>query len=437
VRFRLHVRMSSILLLTLVPGAICPAQNVQVHPRPGLRAAAPLGESGAPIPVSPGDWSQLSKFVALPDAPINFFGSAVGVSGDTVVVGVSPDYTNPVAAYFFLKTAQGWRNGTPVAALGLPFPINSFNAPLAIDGDTVVIGLPAENYGYPSYAYVYVKPPGGWTSMTPTAILTPSDSVDGYFGQSVSISGNTIVVGDSGYNSSAGAAYVYVKPAGGWADMTQTAKLTASDGVLNDELGFSASVSGRTIALGAPQDFGFSASGKAYVFVEPAAGWTDMTETAELTVPGAQGGAEIGWSIALDGNVVVTGSPDISSSGAAYVFEKPASGWTDMTETATLLPGDVLPRYSDFGVSVGVSGKIVVVGAPGRGRAPNTEEGGIYVFEEPAGGWQNMSGRTVLTGSDARYYAFLGRSVGISGKVVVGGAEFFFAPGAAYVFGLP
>ena len=59
-----------------------------------------------------------------------------------------------------------------------------------------------------------------------------------YFGISVAISGDTVVVGaasdDIGANLNQGSAYVFVKPAGGWADMTQTAKLTASDGAAND-----------------------------------------------------------------------------------------------------------------------------------------------------------------------------------------------------------
>jgi hypothetical protein len=176
-----------------------------------------------------------------------------------------------------------------------------------------------------------------------------------------SVSGDAIVVGDRGYGSNAGSAYVFVKPAGGWTNMTQTAELTASDGILNDELGYSVSISGTTIAAGAPQLS--SGSGKAYVFVEPATGWTNMTQTAELTVPGAADGAFLGLTISVNGDVVVAGAPSEFFPGAAYLFQKPSTGWTNMTETATLLPGDTLRgQYTGFGSPVSVGGKIVAVG---------------------------------------------------------------------------
>jgi hypothetical protein len=429
-----RIAVSSLIVLSLMlgMGAISLAQ-IQVRPRPRPR---PLHQhaQGAPVMPSPGNWSQLGKFVSGQGTFGEYYGSAVGVSGDTVVVGGSPTYSNTRVAYVYLKTAQGWVDTLPVAALSLPAQVNGFFAPLAIDGDTVVVGIASLNSGDPSYAYVYVKPPGGWKDMKPTATLTPSDSLDGYFGMSVSISGNTIVVGDSGYESTVGAGYVYVKPSSGWADMTETGKLTASDGLLNDELGISASISGSTIALGAPQRFG--GTGKAYVFVEPAAGWTNMTQTAELTVPGAQESAEIGSSIAVSGNTALVGAPALSGDGSTYIFEKPASGWANMTETATLLPGDSA-QTSYFGNAVGLSGKIAIVGAQRRSIGVMTVEGGIYVFQEPNGGWKNLSSATVLTGSDARYYSFFGQSVAIDGKEIVGGAPLFLRAGEAFIFGLP
>ena len=104
--------------------------------------------------------------------------------------------------------------------------------------------------------------------MTQTAKLTASDALpDDGFGDSVSISGNTVVVGGSD------AAYVFTEPDAGWANMTQTAELTVSPG----SPGYSYSpvaISGDTIVVGAT-----------YVFSEPPTGWTNMTQTAELTPP--------------------------------------------------------------------------------------------------------------------------------------------------------
>jgi hypothetical protein len=164
-----------------------------------------------------------------------------------------------------------------------------------------------------------------------------------------------------------------------------------------------------------------------------------MTQTAELTVPTAPEGSEIGFSVFTNDSWVVAGAPSVENdgfSGSAYVFSKPASGWSDMTATATLTPADQRPD-SEFGWSVSGSGNFAVVGSPRRGAPPFGLEGGVYVFEQPASGWQNMAGLTVLTGSDARNTSYLGDSVAMSGNVVVAGEQNPYTAGAAYVFGLP
>ena len=103
---------------------------------------------------------------------------------------------------------------------------------------------------------MFTEPGSGWANMTQTAKLTASDGAAGDdFGYSVSISGNTVVVGASratvGGNSGQGAAYVFTEPGSGWANMTQTAKLTASDGAADDDFGDSVSISGNTVVVGA------------------------------------------------------------------------------------------------------------------------------------------------------------------------------------------
>jgi|ERR1022692_961213 hypothetical protein len=423
----------SILLLSCGFSILCSAQGLP--PGPNARGKQLQENIGTP---SPGDWQQLVKLVSSAGNPTFFFGNSAGISGDTVVISASPGDLSAIAGWVFVKSAQGWANTVPVGGLKLPGSI-VFMTYAAIDGDTVVIGAPSLDPGSPSYAYVFVKPATGWTNMTPTAVLTPSDSMDGYFGESISVRGDTIAVGDPGFESSPGSVYVYTKPAGGWANMTQTAKLTASDGMINDNLGQSVSVHGTTIAAGAPQNEEYDLAGKAYVFVQPAGGWTSMTQTAELTVPAAPEGSDIGTSIYANDSWVLAGAPSFGNSGfsgSAYIFSKPASGWANTTATAMLTPGDPRPD-SEFGWSVSGSGNIAVVGAPRRGAPPFEIEGGVYVFKEPASGWQNMTGLTVLTGSDARSDAWLGESVAMSGNVVVTGEQNPYTTGAAYVFGLP
>ena len=104
---------------------------------------------------------------------------------------------------------------------------------------------------------MFVKPASGWTNMTETAKLTSRDAKCYYFGDSLAISGRTVVVGCPAArlpNLNQGAAYVFVKPMKGWETTSRyTARLTASDGQGFDELGTGVAVAGDTIAAGAIQ----------------------------------------------------------------------------------------------------------------------------------------------------------------------------------------
>lgn len=430
-----NAQMAGILPVWLILGTLCAGQKIPVIPRasaPGLAAAA----GSAPVNVSPGNWSQLAQLV--PPGCCTGLQNEVALSGNVAVLTLVP-FESTKVAQVFEKTALGWRNNSPVGTLSGPVPEEPIFAPVGIDGDTIVVAGYTASSQNPGYAFVYVKPAGGWGNMaSPTAILTSSDrSPD--FGGSVSISGDTIVVGEDGYQSGTpGAAYVFVKPAGGWHNMTETAKLTSSDGINTDLLGWSVSVSGQTIVAGAPQ-FGnilHPGPGKAYVFVEPSGGWKSTTQTGKITGSDSVQGDAFGFSVSIDGDVVLTAAYVRNKFvGEGYIFQKPASGWTNMTQTAVLTSADA--SVSEFGWAVAISGNLAVIGAPVRGGPPNAWEGGLYIFKEPAAGWQNATSSVVLIGADAHFYDELGYTVAISGETVLGGAPYRPTPGNAYLFGLP
>jgi hypothetical protein len=289
----------------------------------------------------PGGWAdgtETAKLTASDGAMFDEFGSAVSVHGATIVVGARyADNLGPGhqgAAYVFVKPPGGWTTGTETAKLtasdGMPSDLLG-GASVAVSGDVVVAGAPGKDASTPSEgaAYVFVKPPAGWADATQTAILRPlTPNVLAEFGKSVAVSGDTVVVGAWGATvggiQSQGAAYLFVKPPGGWASMTETGKLTASDGAATDFLGVSVGISGDTVAVGSYQDdIGPASSrGSAYVFTRPAPGWSDMTETQKLVADDGAAGDEFGFGVALDAGTVVAGShySFANNEGAAYVF---------------------------------------------------------------------------------------------------------------------
>jgi hypothetical protein len=434
-----------------------------------------VADAGARYPVVVDPFVQQAKLTASDGVSGDELGFSVSVSSDgsTIVAGVpyalvgSNGY--PGAAYVFVKPMGGWANMTETVkltasdgesddSLGLSVAVSS-------DGSTIVAGAPNATIGsnpYQGAAYVFVKPGGGWANMTQTAKLTASDGAvkDGLGSVGVSSDGSTIVAGAPfatiGSNASQGAAYVFLKPTGGWASTSAfTAKLTASDGASGDYLGYSTGVSGdgSTIVAGA-LDVTLGSNpgpGAAYVFVRPRAGWSNTsTFTAKLTASDGVGENELGESVGVssDGRTIVAGAYTAtvgsnSGQGAAYAFVMPSSGgWVSSNETAKLTASDGEP-YDGLGFSVGVStdGGTIVAGAPFATIGTTSRQGAEYVFVVPgSGGWVSGNEIAKLIASDtpnSRNHAVFGFSVGVSGDgeaIESGAPGADFSRGTAYVF---
>ena len=267
-------------------------------------------------------------------------------------------------------------------------------------------------------AYVFVRKGGRWNTMTQTATLTASDGSSLY---SAAISGNTIVAGSIGANNSAGAAYVFTEPSGGWVDGTETATLTASDAGAGNFFGYSVAIAGNTIAVGSFQNDSVGITypvgpGKVYEFTKPSAGWSSMTETAELSASDGVIGDDLGYSVAVLGGTIVAGAPNATVDGneiegAVYVFEKPSSGWKTATETAKLTASDGT-AISVVGFDVGISGDNIAALAFNQ----------VYIFTRPAGGWVSATQTAEL--QDPSGFTFALQSAAICDQYVLVGDWF-------------
>jgi len=322
---------------------------------------------------------------------------------------------------------------------------DAFGNSIAISGDTIVVGAP---FARPAAVYVFVKPASGWAD-TPVfdAKLTASDGVpsDG-FGQSVAVSGDTVFVGASQLNSgSKGAAYVYVEPASGWASTSAfDAKLTAFDGSTGDGFGATLAVSGDTIVVGAfNAEIAAGRRGALYVFEMPASGWASTSAyEARLTASGGGVGDAFGSSLAVSGDTVVGGAPGAESGrGAAYVFMKPVSGWSSTSSFAAKLTASGGEFGDGYGQSIAISEEAAVVGAPFARVGSNAAQGVVYVFEKPDAGWASTSAFDAkLTAADGAAQDFFGLPVALSGRTVAAGAPAEIGldrPGSVYVFVRP
>ncbi len=231
---------------------------------------------------SGGVWTLQQKLTASDGAGGDEFGFSVAISGDTAIVGAYQDDTpggnNAGSAYVFSRSAGVWTLQQKLTASDGAV-LDRFGWSVAISGNTAIVGVLYGNTpgGETGSAYVFTRSAGVWTQQQE---LTASDGAEGdEFGISVAISGDTAIVGADGDDTpggnSAGSAYVFSRSAGVW---TQQQKLTASDGAAGDLFGYSVSISGDTAIVGAIFDdrSGESNAGSAYIYNNPCASPTPL-----------------------------------------------------------------------------------------------------------------------------------------------------------------
>jgi hypothetical protein len=345
------------------------------------------------------------------------FGSSVAISGSAIVVGASGHANSAGRAYVFTTAATGWQQTAELKGSDT-IRGDDFGESVAISGSAIVVG--AAGHANAGRAYVFTKAATGWQQ---TAELKGSDTIRGdAFGESVAISGSTIVVGALRHAKSAGRAYVFTKTATGW---QQTGELTGSDTTADDMFGLPVAISGSTIVVGA---YGHAdEAGRAYVFTKAATGWQ---QTAELKGSDTIRDDFFGSSTAISGSTIVVGAFEhANSAGRAYVFTKAATGWQ---QTAELEGSDTVSNNNgdQFGGEVAISGSTIAVGASGHANSA----GRAYVFTQAVTGWQQTA---ELEGSDTTAGDNFGWPVALSGStLVVGAGDHADNSGRAYVFGV-
>jgi hypothetical protein len=319
------------------------------------------------------DMKQTSTLTLSHGVAYQTFGASLAISGNTFVVS-APNASggcssNPGAAYVFVRSGNRVQRVAKLTPSD-NYPCNPFGWSVAISGDTIVVGSPVNSPGGDGEAFVFLKPASGWRNMTETAKLTASDSNQGpgWFGETVSVDGDTVVVG-AYLQANTGEAYVFVKPSRGWTNMTETAKLTPSDGLPSDQFGLAVSISGKTVLVGSPYNPSGQQYGAGYIYVEPPTGWVNATETAKLTASDEAVFDLLGSTVLLAGDDALLGAPGVNypannDPGAAYAYVKPATGWkSTSTFQEKFTSSDGFPT-DNFGSAIALSGSTLVIGAP-------------------------------------------------------------------------
>jgi hypothetical protein len=331
------------------------------------------------------NWTQQAYLKASNAEAGDSFGSSIAISGNTIVVGAYREDSfatgvngnqsdnsavNSGAAYVFVRVGTNWSQQAYLKASNSG-DNDQFGAHVSIDGDTVVVSTPAEDSNATGVngngadnsadtagaAYVFVRNGTNWhqEAYLKASNTNPNDR----FGDAVSISGDTILVGAEGESSiargvngyelsnsvgSSGAAYAFVRQGTNW---SQQAYFKASNTGQGDRFGFEVAISGDVAVVGALSEASqarglngnqtnnsVSGAGAAYAFVRSGTNWSQQVYMkASNTGPDGFG---FGRGLAVSGDTVAVGAPDeqsdatgvngdqdndnADSSGAVYVF---------------------------------------------------------------------------------------------------------------------
>lgn len=300
---------------------------------------------------------------------------------------------------------------------------DAFGSSVALGGEWAMVGAPQNDSQALGAVHFFRRHGAEWAHQFR---LKPTDGFD--FGRSLAADRDTVVIG------SHDAVHVYERDGDTW---VQAAVLTQPDIGYHQQFGFSTSIGGGKIAVGAPNADRFpQGPGAVHIYRKVAGSWA---LDATLLAGDGEIDDRFGYSVAVDGDMVLAGAPRHvpapGRSGAVYVFQFDGRPWS---QTAKLLGADTDPSFS-FGSSVALLGNHAVLGSPvGKASCPDDPDcrsGIAYVLELRDGTWQLVQVLSPSDGADGDYF---GWSVTIAQDAIAIGAwghdEPDLTAGAAYVF---
>jgi hypothetical protein len=268
---------------------------------------------------TPESWGNEQK-IGSPGVPNDGFGVALALDGTTLLVGANVDSTGVGAAYVFTLEGEIWTKQARLAASD-GAELDFFGSAVALSGDTAVVGAPGRDepgVAEAGAAYVFVRSGGAWTEQQ--RLVAAGVAIGANAGQSVSIDGDTLAIGAPNDAGSTGAIYVWTRDAGVWSERT---KLRGAAG--GDQLGSAIALLGDTL-LGAA-GFAHDVRGTAFLFEGSGGAWS---EVVELVASDGAADSEFGHAVSLDAETLAVAALRSSQdSGAAYLISREKTGDQD------------------------------------------------------------------------------------------------------------
>ncbi len=348
----------------------------------------------------------------------NHFGYEVCINGDYILACAPWHDGGKGAAYIFRQDGDAWREQAILTARDGVAEDYFGYSPIITD-EYAIIAAPCDDDMGEDTGSVYIFRFDGNKWIEEGKLRPHGETIKKcYFGSSISISGDYLVIGSPQENWAGGAIYIFKCVDGKWEEQ---AKLISSDWTRFDNFGRSVSISGDYAIAGAPQHA--NAKGSAYIFKHTGEAWE---EQAILVADDGEEGDYFGYSVSISGNYAVVGADwnkaKGEKSGSAYIFHNDSTSWKQQTK---LISSD-LASGDQFGRTVCISGNYALVSAYYK----DGMAGAVYAFLRRGALWEE---RTKI--SLDRMPNWFGRSISISNNhAIVGAPAYSHNEGAVYIY---
>jgi len=377
------------------------------------------------------DWTALVKRFASDGAAAEEYGVSVDIDGDYAIVGSNQKNAtgqNVGSAYLLFRDKSGANKWGQVIQLTSPAPApgDNYGASVAISGGVAAVGAPLFDDQFANQGVVFIfhqnaNNPEQWDFVK---IVHSNDAVSAdNFGASVALDGERLLVGcplndQSGAN--AGAAYAFYRNLGGANNWGQAAKMIATTGAADDNMGVSVALDGDYAIVGANGVDGLQQNaGAAYIFGRNQFGPDAWGQVAKIRAKQEGQNDNFGASVGISGPWAIVGADrnDLkgADAGAAFIFYKNQNGINNSWGQNQILLDYNGQAGDHFGSAVGIDEPYAVVTAKGDNPfGAGSGRGFVYLLDGSA--WVAVD---QLTDGGGQADDALGSTAAISGRNII------------------
>ncbi len=302
---------------------------------------------------SGGPWTQVARLLASNSGAQWGFGASLALQGDTLLVGAPGADVSGVefagTVYAFQRVGGVWTE-TQILTASDGVQDDNLGVAIGLDGDTAVVGaLDADAVGATDSGAVYFFQRIGGTWVEQQKLFASAPVASARFGNTIDLRGDSAIVGaayeDVEGNNEAGAVYVLRRSAGVW---SETQRLVAVDGMPTDRFGTDVALDADNLLIGAYQHDHTNGSGSVYHYRRQPAGWT---YSGQLVASDA-GGTLFGWRLALvDDRAAIAGPFYQTNRGAVYMFSGMGGCSSDLNDDGVTDLIDLSLLLAHFGLA--------------------------------------------------------------------------------------